>query len=341
MLSSFKRHKLMTLLCLLLVLIMLISGCAQQAATQQAEAQTEEIDPWPEHEIKLILGFAAGGTGDRYSLLFKSEMEKQLGQKIMIDYKAGAGGQIGYEALFAEEGDGYCIGYLAAPHLNNTIILQDPKYKLEDFYPLGIVGYAAPIFFAKKDSKYNDLTEVIADAKNNPGGITVAVGSLTGEQYLSLVLLEDKTGVKFQTVPTGGGAKVVTGVLGDHYDIGITRGPSLVAVSDEVKCLGILAPERDANFPAMKTFDEQFPDLEFPYVSSTSGLLVRKTLKDEFPERFNKLVDAFKQAATSKEVKEALVFDGMVEDYMDPDEAMQYLKEEYELYNKYKEYMKQ
>lgn len=328
-----KDSKLICLLCVFILVVFCAIGYSQEA---------KAVDNWPEQEITFIVPFGPGGGGDQLTLPLKPFLEKALNAKILTIYKPGAGSQIAYELLYQQPADGYTYALLALPHLINTVLLQEPSYKLEDFYPLASITRDMPIWFTNKDGKWDNMQELIEDAKNRPDEIIVSVGSLTNELYLTAAILQEKAGIKFRIVPTGSGSKVIAGVLGGHFDIGLIRPTSIFSVKDEVKGLGVIAQERSSIFPDVATFDEQLPEeYKLPYLSNTLGLVVRSEFKEKYPERFEKFAEAVKDALNTEEYQKYLNSKNQKFTYEGPEEAWEYISDLGEVMEKYKHYMEQ
>ncbi|MBE3128318.1 MAG: tripartite tricarboxylate transporter substrate binding protein [Actinobacteria bacterium] len=325
-----KSLKLIGLVCMFVLVVFCAMGYSQSE------------DKWPEKEIKFIMVFDPGGGGDQLTMALKPFLEKALNTKIITEYKTGAGTQIAYEFLLQKPADGYTYAFLALPHLVNTIILQDPSYKLEDFYPLANITSDKTIWATRKDGKWNNMKELIEDARNRPREIILGVGSLTNELYLSAAILQEKAGVEFQIVPTGSGAKVTTGVLGGHFDVGLFRATSIIDIKDELKGLGVVGGERSIIFPDVASFDEQLPEKQrIPHLQNYFGLVVRSKFKEEYPERFEKFVAAVKDALNEEVYQKFLASRNQAFTYASPEEHWEEMLNLKEIMEEYKSYMEQ
>ena len=303
----------------------ILSGVGLAAAVLAFAAAPAHAE-WPEKPIDLVISFDPGGGMDQTMLPLKPLLEAELGQPLLFNYKPGAGGRIGFEHVFLNGADGYVIGALSEPHYTNTTVFDTPKYKHEDMVPVGLLGRDVPIWFVHKDSPYKDMNDLIAAAKENPGEITVAIGSFTGEHYITLAVLEDQADIKFRAVNVGGGAPVMSNVVGKHFDVGISRPASIAGIKDEIRGLGIVAAERSPIFPDTPTFEEQLPEsLDIPLLSSSRGLMVHRDFVENNPEGFEKLKAALEKAAHSDEYKAALDRMGFPLDWVASEDAQKEL----------------
>jgi tripartite-type tricarboxylate transporter receptor subunit TctC len=293
---------------------------------------------WPEKPVNVVLGFEAGGGLDQSMLPLKPLLEKKLGQPFLLNYKPGAGGRIGFEFVHLRGADGYTISALSEPHYSNTTVFDKPRYKITDMVPVGLIGRDVPILFVHKDSPYKDLNDIIAAAKARPGEITVATGSFTGEQYLMVAILEEMAGIKFRAVNVGGGAKVMTNVVGKHLEIGVSRPASITGIKNEIRGIAVLGAKRNAIFPETKTFDEQLPEtMRIPHFSSSRGLMVHREFAEKNPEAFKRLETALREALESPEYKAAMERMGLESEFVSAADAQKEVLETAKMMEKYKE----
>ena len=303
---------------------------AAAAATAPVQAD------WPENPIRMVVQFNPGGGGDQSLLPLKPLMEKSLGKSLLYTYKPGAGSRIGTEYIFAEGKEGYAMGGLFLPHFVNSIIFSKPKYSVDSFMPLGLISSDVPIFFVQKDSPFKDMKDLVAAAKKGAGTVSLAIGSFTGEHYIVVAVLEKALGISFNAVNVKGGSKVMSNVIGKHFDVGISRPASILRVRDEIRGLGIAAAERNPNYPEAPTLAEQFPGVDIPMLSSDTGVMVPKAFKDGNPAGFAKLAKAFEDAIKSPDYAKVLERRGLALGWKGPDAAAAHVKATFDAMQKYK-----
>ena len=302
------------------------------AAIQAVGAAKAE---WPERPLTMVMQFSPGGGLDQVLLPLKPHMEKRLGQSVLYSYKPGAGGRIGWEIIH-DKGDAYTIGGLVTPHLPNSTLFATPKYSIDDFVPVAVIQSDVPIWFVRKDSPFNSMHDLIAAAKKRPGAVTMAIGSFTGEHYISVALVEQKAGVKFRAVNVKGGSKVMSNIVGGHFEVGVSRPASILRIRDEIKGIGLLDAKRSALFPEAKTFDEEYPDWKIPHMTSATGVLAHRNFKEKDPKGFAKLVRVVRESLESPEYQAMLKKSGRSFTYMGPEAGTKLLKETYETMKAYK-----
>ena len=292
---------------------------------------------WPSKPVKVVIVFKPGGGMDQTLLPLKPMIEKRLGQNFLYSYKPGAGGRIGWEVVFASGADGYVIGGLSMPHFVNSTIFAKPKYTFKDLVPVGIQTGDVPIWFVRKDSPLKDMNDLIAEAKKRPGEVKLAIGSFTGEHSITMFLIEKEAGVKFRVVNVGGGSKVMSNIVGGHFDVGVSRPASILGIKDEIRGLGIVSAKRSPLYPDCKTFDEQLPkSIRIPHLRQASGMVVHRKFKESDPEGFKKLADAFKESVHSDQYAKVLERRGTPLTYMDPATAAEFIKDMHAKMKQYK-----
>jgi tripartite-type tricarboxylate transporter receptor subunit TctC len=290
---------------------------------------------WPERPLTMVMQFSPGGGLDQVLLPLKPHLEKRLGQPVLYSYKPGAGGRIAWEIMH-DKADDYTIGGLVTPHLPNSTLFATPKYSIDDFVPVAVIQSDVPIWFVRKDSPFNTMHDLIAAAKKRPGGVTMAIGSFTGEHYISVALVEEKAGVKFRAVNVKGGSKVMSNIVGGHFEVGVSRPASILSIRDEIKGIALLDTKRSELFPEAKTFDEQYPKWKIPHMTSATGVLAHRAFKEKNPKGFAKLVRVVKESLETPEYQAMLKKSGRSYTYMDPDAAAKLLKDTYETMKAYK-----
>ncbi|WP_108662888.1 tripartite tricarboxylate transporter substrate binding protein [Acuticoccus kandeliae] len=292
---------------------------------------------WPEKDITLVLPSSPGGAVDQLMLPLKPLLEKELGVNVLLEYRPGGSSQIGAQLVAARGGDGYTIGALLLPHIIGTVQYQTPAYTLDDFTPAAIISGDVPIWFTSKNSPYNSMNDLIEAARERPGEVTVAIGTFTGEHYITLLQIEDQGGVKFRTVNVGGGSEVMSGVVGEHFDVGISRPASILSVKDDIKGLGIVSDARAELYPDTATFDEQLTDpFKIAHLRFAVGVMATTEFAKDDPDGFQKLVDAIDKSVHSEEYVAGLTRAGRELTYMGPEKAKGLVDEMSEVMAKYK-----
>ena len=234
------------------------SSTAASAATS-GDAASGRPEGYPEKDITYICAFAAGSSHDVYFRLLAEKVREMQGwdHSIVVEYKEGASGDVGWTALAQAANDGYTIGFFPTAALINGVSSGRP-YSTEGVDNVmgmmadpGVIGVAA-------NSKYNSLEELVAAAKEKPGSVSIGVTSVTTSEGLAVTQLEDAAGVEFNVIPFDGESAVLTAVSGGHCDafcLNVSDGKTFVD-NGQVKYLATGDTERSSWYPDLPTYQE-------------------------------------------------------------------------------------
>jgi tripartite-type tricarboxylate transporter receptor subunit TctC len=230
---------------------LLFSATFQSAAAQES---------YPARPIKMIVPFPAGGVADLAGRFFAEALQVQLGQPVVIENRAGAGGRIGTEAIARAEPDGYTIGLgtistlTANPVLYKTVRV-DP---LNDLTLISTISYAPAVVTVHPSFPARDFKAVVEELKKKPGVYisgSVGVGSAT---HLMIELMSAETNTKVLHVPYRGSAPALTAAISGETQISIDqyataaehiRSGSLIAIA-------VGGKTRLESLPNVPTLDE-------------------------------------------------------------------------------------
>jgi tripartite-type tricarboxylate transporter receptor subunit TctC len=212
---------------------------------------------YPDRPITFIVPFAAGGPTDTLGRLVAEQMGRILGQSIVIENVAGAGGSVGVERVVHARPDGYtiCVGNWSTQVLNGAI--YHLNYDLmTDLDPVAPLPSAPQIIVARKDLKANNLAELIAWIKNNRATLgTAGVGSAG---HVSAIMFQRETGTELTLVHYRGGGPAMADLIGGHIDLMIDQSlTSLPQIrQDTIKAFAVTSDTRLASDPAIPTTEE-------------------------------------------------------------------------------------
>jgi len=327
----------------LLVLILLLStlvivGCGNggdnsdtgKAEKQGAVAAAEpaKID-FPTKPIGYIIPFNPGGQSDVEARRQQPLLEEFLGTSIVVQYKAGGGGALGWTELMHAEPDGYTISGINIPHIIlQPIARENAGYSTEQINPIAIFQ-GTPIGLAVlKDSPFDSLEDFIAYAKENPGKITVGGSGKWSGHHIALLQLEALAGIDLNYIPETGAAPSVSKFLGGHTDALFANSNDLVTHNDRIKILGLGSEERFEALPDVPTFVEQGYDMT---PSIDRGAAVPPDTPDEVKAV---LEEAFVKIMNNQSVREQMTEQGFVPLNMDAEKAQQHIKKKQQEYSK-------
>jgi tripartite-type tricarboxylate transporter receptor subunit TctC len=218
-------------------------------------------DKYPSKAITWICPYAAGGNADIRSRQVAKAMSSLLGQPIIIDNKAGAGGNIGTEAIARGKPDGYTLGMgnLAPLSVNHALFKKLNFDPFNDITPIMLIEKGPLILMVRNDSPYKTLKDLVTAAKASPGKIVYASGGIGGSHHLSGSLFEHAVGVDMIHAPYKSGSAAATDLMGGQVDFMFEQMyaamPSIKA--GKLRALGITSKTRSALLPDLATMTEQ------------------------------------------------------------------------------------
>ena len=253
------------------VLFSLLIAAGSVLGADFAGAQTGD---YPVKPVMLQVPWPAGGSTDIGARIVAAIAEKKMGQPIVVANRGGAGSQIGLTETARAKPDGYTLGLGSFPALN-TIVL-DPERKA--LFGLDSLVYIVNqvidpgIIWAKGDSPYKTLKDLLDDARKRPGEVRASTTGIMGDDHLALLMLEKAANVKFRIVHLDGSAPVFAAVLGGQVDVafGNVGDIGLKMKGTPLRVLIVMDPQRSKFVPDVPTSGE----LGFPGLisSSTRGI---------------------------------------------------------------------
>jgi tripartite-type tricarboxylate transporter receptor subunit TctC len=288
---------------------------------------------YPERPITFLVPFAAGGPTDTVTRLVGDSMSKTLGQQIVVQNRAGAGGTLAAGEVADAAPDGYTvlmhhIGMSTAPTL-----YKDLRFKpLEDFKTIGLVTEVPMTIVARKDFQPNTLQELVDYVKANKEQVKYAHAGIGAASHLCGLLIQSAIGAKVTEVPYQGTGPALTDLVGGQVDFlcDQTTNTTGQIKARGVKAYAVTTPERVPALPDLPTTKEAgLPDVQ---VTVWHGLYVPKDTPDGVVA---KLVDALKAALKDQNVVRKFGELGtapVAEDRATPDAHRQHLQSQIDLW---------
>jgi len=229
------------------------------ASIALAIAPGVSAQPYPTKPIKLVVTFAAGGGADFVARVVAAKLSESLGQQVVVDNRAGAGGAIGADFVAKSLPDGYTLLLGAAGTLTILPNLQAVTFdSAKDFEPIGLIGSSPFVLAVSPTVSANTVAELTALAKANPGKLNFGSSGNGGAPHLAGELYRSVTGIDIVHVPYKGLAPAITDVLGGQLqilfaDVGLIA-PHLKA--GKIKALAVTGKERSSVLPELPTMIE-------------------------------------------------------------------------------------
>ncbi len=235
---------------------------AASALLSAAHAQQD----YPNRPITLVVPYAAGGGNDVMARTVAEKMSKTLGQNIVVENRAGAGGSIATRQVARAAPDGYTLvlGGTGTLAVNPTLydnVGYDPR---KDFAPVGLIGTGQLIVVINPTVPARTIPELIALAKKEPGKLSYASAGVGSGIHLGAVLFEMMADIQLTHVPYRGTAPALTDLIGGHVQMYFSSIPSMIALAKEgkVRPLAVAGPVRSPVFPDLPTVAETLPGFE-------------------------------------------------------------------------------
>ena len=248
--------------------------------------------PYPSKPIRIIVPYAAGGSTDQLARAIQQPMSEALGQPVIVENKAGAGGTIGTDYVAKSAPDGYTLVFgNTGPNAVVQLMRKVPYDGLKDLRPISTVAFTPMILAVPTDSPANNLKEFLAYAKKQGSALnfgSVGNGSLshlTGEYFNELA------GIRMQHVPYNGGAPMMTAFVGGQIQSSFVTGldGATLLASGKVRYLAVGTPKRTDAVPGLPAIAEDVPGFRSV---AWFGVLAPRGIPDEVAARLQAAVVA-------------------------------------------------
>ena len=289
---------------------------------------------YPTRPIMMIVPYPAGGATDIIGRVLAEKLSGRLGQQVVVENRAGAGGNIGAAAAARAEPDGYTLlmGALTSHSINATLQQATANFDLEkDFAPISIVGTVPLVLVVHPSVPAESPQQLIALAKEKPGELMFASAGNGSPQHLAGELFRLQTGIDVIHVPYKGSGPAMTDLIGGHVPMMIETAPASVSFikSGKLRALMVTAKERVPALPDVPTAAEAgLPDFE---VSSMFGVLAPKDTPKPIIDRLN---GELAQILELPDVREKLQQQGVTPIHTTSEEASQRIRAEVEKWAK-------
>lgn len=214
---------------------------------------------YPERPITLVVPNAAGGAADNLARGMAEELAKRLGQPVIVENVGGASGAIGAQKVLRSAPDGYTLLFGTTSDMVVTPIANRAAgYSARDFTPLAKVGVTPMTLTARADLGVATLDQMVALARQKPGGLTVGTTGSASLQAFATVALQRAAGIDLLGVPYKGGAPLLNDLLGGKIDLGVMTLPAALQQvrAGKLTMLGVLSEKRHAAAPELPAAQE-------------------------------------------------------------------------------------
>ena len=283
----------------------LIAACLL-AAAPQAFAQA-----WPDKPIRLIVNFGTGGAPDLVARLYAPRLSEALGQPVVVENRAGAGGNIGVEAVVRSAQDGYTLlssassSFVIGPHIY-TKLAFDP---VKDIVPVAAAALTPMYLVVRPGLPAATVAELVAHARANPGKLNYGSAGAGTLPHAAAEMLLRTAGIRATHVPYKGSGAALAALLGDQVDFVFDPGVAIPQVkAGKARLLAVGSAARSPGFPDTPTLREAGADMT---AVSVGGLFAPAGTPAEIVARLNRELARIMQAPESRAALSAMAAEGI------------------------------
>ena len=227
-----------------------------------AAAAWAQDAPYPQRApLEITVLFPAGSSADVTARLLADGMAKELGQRVLVVNRPGAGGAIGYKHVASQKPDGYSLVW-NSNSISTTYHSGQLAFDYRAFDAVARVLVESPVVAVRADARWKNLGELIADARSRPKAISVGHSGIGSHTHLCLVALFQAAGAEVTEVPFAA-AQVVPSLVGGHVDA-LVQLPAALAgpvKQGQLRLIAALIPKRDPALAEVPTAREQGVDV--------------------------------------------------------------------------------
>jgi tripartite-type tricarboxylate transporter receptor subunit TctC len=220
---------------------------------------------WPSRPLRVISTFTAGSPADALMRLVGQKLGEPLGQPVVVEVQAGAGGLVGAQAVLRAAPDGYTYLYTISTTLVTTPhLVKNRPVEMKDFAPVITMAKAFTCMLAAVSFPPASVRELIAYAKANPGKVAYGSNGIGGTYHLEMEMIKQKQGVDITHVPYKGGTDGLLAAAAGTIPIAFAPCSSVapLARAGKVKFMAVLEHKPAADYPDIPAMGEQLPDYE-------------------------------------------------------------------------------
>ena len=223
-----------------------------------ASAQDPAAD-YPNRPIKIIVCVPAGGGVDTVTRFIAEGLHQKLGQPVVVENRAGAAGNIGAEAVFTSDPDGYTLlAAQPAPLTVNPLLYKKMNFDPKQFEPVAIMTSIANVLLVRPDFPAKTAKEFVAYVKASPGKVNYASQGIGTTSHLTAALFEKVVGTKLVHVPYKGTAPALNDIVASHVDFIFMELAAAIKLHEtgKARILAVATNKRISNLPDVPTMDE-------------------------------------------------------------------------------------
>jgi len=291
-------------------------------------ALTVQAQSYPSKPVRVVVPYPPGGPTDIVARVLFQQVSESTGQQFLIDNRAGAGGNIGAEAVAKAPADGYTLLIGTTAHAINMSLFKSLNYDVQkDLAPVSLLTQGPLVLVTHPQFPANSIKELIDMAKAKPGSLNFASSGNGQSTHLSAELFNSMAGIKMVHVPYKGSAPalgdLMSGQVGIMFDTTLSAMPFVKA--GKLKALGVTSPQRTPAAPDVPTIAESgLPGYE---VFAWNGVLVPAGTPKAIVAQLN---EEIRKAMQLPQVREKFSAQGFAASWNTPDQFAVFVRNEVE-----------
>lgn len=311
---------------LALAAIILSAGFAGPAPAQD----------YPQQTIKFVIAFGPGGGADIIGRILAEVMQRKLGKPVIIENKPGAGGILGNDYVAKAAPDGYTLGIMTAGQIVAAVTKKNMPYDTNTaFAPVSQVATASLMIVVRPDFPANNVKELIAAAKKEPGKIVFASPGFAATQHFAGESFKQIAGVELLHVPYKTTPEAINAVLGKHADVLFDTVSAVIGQvqSGQLKALAVTGKDRFPPVPDIPTAAESGVMNGYD-VTTWYGVFAPAGTPPSIVAKLNQVIN---ESLQEEDVKKRMAAVGVIVKGSTPDEFGKFLADEYKRWDKVRE----
>lgn len=289
-------------------------------------ATATSAQEFPNKPLTIVVPADPGGSNDRAARLMSTFLAEELGQPVSIINRSGGGNLLGHVHFQQQPADGYTIlRTTAIPFMTINQFVQGASFEIEDFQPINLSDIDTSVIAVSSGSRFETIDDLLAEIRTNPGTVSIGVQPTSADMINFMVFLEaiGLTEDDVRIVTYSGGGKVRNGIAGEQFDAGVIGERGLRVMDGQINTLMVFAAEPIDVWDAPTVLEVTNAEgiTEYPNILSGSvrGYFVHASLKTEYPERYQRLVEAFEAISQDEEAIAAHINQKMTTDWFGPE----------------------
>lgn len=253
-------------------------------------ASAQSTEPWPNRPIRLLVGFAPGGSSDVVSRLMAQRLSPILGQPVVVENRPGAGGLIAAEAVARAQPDGYTWALLPSGHASQAAMLRKmPVHPLDDFAWVSTITVYPMFYCVAADSPIRSLRDLIERAKANPGKLSFSSLGIGAAHHLLGEWINAEAGIDLAHVPYKGSPAAFADVVAGRVDLMVETATAALPLirGGKVRALAVTSREGTSLVPGVPAASDTIPGLEY---ESWLGIVTTPKTPQPVVDRLNRAI---------------------------------------------------